>query len=293
MSHFNVKPEECLIFEDSYTGVLAANRAGIEVINVYDKYSDVDREKINEITDYSIQSYGEFIDNKVIELESPRTFTIGLPKYMDENRYLTDWEKQMKKDIDDIITSELKQLIESESIPRPRIVPIYKNNQAACDLYRSKKQVEYEREYRDNYTLKNLKQCGLDMQSFERTWMCVCARSSVLLGCIQDKLDGFYYDDEGERIQSGHVMNLSEVQTSYKDGILTISDGTVSHEFYVDEHQIIYVNGENVLNLVPVPTKEEENRMIRDLMNDMEQDKIQHDRKMERAMNFAKNYYSK
>ncbi len=61
MQYFNVEPEQCLIFEDSYTGVLAANRAGIEVVNVYDKYSDIDRDKINELTDYSIQTYAEFI----------------------------------------------------------------------------------------------------------------------------------------------------------------------------------------------------------------------------------------
>ncbi len=296
MEHFNVKPEDCLIFEDSYTGVLAANNAGIEVVNVYDKYSDVDRDKINELTDYSIQTYGEFIDGKVKateeELDESHVFKIGLPKYQDENRYLTEWEKQMKKDIDSIITSELKQLIEEESKPRQRIAPIYKNNPAACELYRSKKQEEYEREYRDNYTLKNLKQCGLDIQAFEKTWMCVCARSSILLGCIQDKLDGFYYDEQGQRIQSGHPMKLEEVQISYKDGILTICDESVSHEFYVDEHQIIYVNGENVLNLVPVPTKEEENQMIRDLMKDMEMDRIQHERRMERSMKFAKEFYS-
>ena len=37
MNCFNVNPSECLIFEDSYTGVLAAKNAGIEVINIYDK----------------------------------------------------------------------------------------------------------------------------------------------------------------------------------------------------------------------------------------------------------------
>lgn len=61
MNYFFVKPSECLIFEDSYTGVLAAKNAGIEVVNIYDKYSDLDREKINSLTDYSIQSYDEFI----------------------------------------------------------------------------------------------------------------------------------------------------------------------------------------------------------------------------------------
>jgi beta-phosphoglucomutase-like phosphatase (HAD superfamily) len=62
IQHYNAKPEECLIFEDSYTGVLASNNAGIEVINVYDKYADLDRDKINEITDYSINNYKEFIE---------------------------------------------------------------------------------------------------------------------------------------------------------------------------------------------------------------------------------------
>ena len=65
MNHFGVKPEECLIFEDSYIGVMAANRAGIEVVNIYDKYSDVDRDEINKLTDYSIKDYQEFIDGCV------------------------------------------------------------------------------------------------------------------------------------------------------------------------------------------------------------------------------------
>ena len=62
MKRYKAKPEECLIFEDSYTGVLAAKNAGIEVVNIWDKYADLDREKINEITDYSINNYKEFID---------------------------------------------------------------------------------------------------------------------------------------------------------------------------------------------------------------------------------------
>lgn len=37
MQYYKAKPEECLIFEDSYTGVLASNNAGIEVVNIYDK----------------------------------------------------------------------------------------------------------------------------------------------------------------------------------------------------------------------------------------------------------------
>lgn len=62
MEYYNASPEECLVFEDSYTGVLASNSAGIEVVNIYDKYADIDRDKINEITNYSILNYGEFIE---------------------------------------------------------------------------------------------------------------------------------------------------------------------------------------------------------------------------------------
>ena len=60
--HFNAEPSECLIFEDSYTGVLASKNAGIEVVNIYDKYADLDRDKINAIADYRIDNYRQFIN---------------------------------------------------------------------------------------------------------------------------------------------------------------------------------------------------------------------------------------
>ena len=62
MKHYNANPNECLIFEDSYTGVLAGKNASIEVVNIYDKYADLDRDNINAITDYSIANYRQFID---------------------------------------------------------------------------------------------------------------------------------------------------------------------------------------------------------------------------------------
>lgn len=72
VQYYNASPSEFLIFEDSYTGVLASKNAGIEVVNVYDKYADLDRKKINEITDYSINNYREFIDlvNLLYSIES-------------------------------------------------------------------------------------------------------------------------------------------------------------------------------------------------------------------------------
>ena len=62
MQHYNANPNECLIFEDSFTGVLAGRNAGVEVVNIYDKYADVNRDKINSLADYSIMNYKEFLN---------------------------------------------------------------------------------------------------------------------------------------------------------------------------------------------------------------------------------------
>ena len=62
LNRYNANPSECLVFEDSYTGVLASKNAGIEVVNIYDKYAAVEREDINKETDYFINNYKEFID---------------------------------------------------------------------------------------------------------------------------------------------------------------------------------------------------------------------------------------
>ena len=40
---------------------MASTGAGIETINVYDKYSDKDRLKIDSLADYKIDSYSEFM----------------------------------------------------------------------------------------------------------------------------------------------------------------------------------------------------------------------------------------
>ena len=41
---------------------MASKGAGIETINVYDKYSDKDRLRIDSLTDYKMDSYPEFTD---------------------------------------------------------------------------------------------------------------------------------------------------------------------------------------------------------------------------------------
>ena len=52
----------CIVVEDSLTGVLAAKNANLDVIVIYDKYSDKDREKINELVDYKVSNFKELIN---------------------------------------------------------------------------------------------------------------------------------------------------------------------------------------------------------------------------------------
>ena len=52
----------CIVIEDSLTGVLAAKSANLDVIVIYDEYSDKDREKINELADYKVSNFKELIN---------------------------------------------------------------------------------------------------------------------------------------------------------------------------------------------------------------------------------------
>ena len=60
---FQIKDlSKCIVVEDSLTGVLAAKNAKLDVIVMYDKYSDKDRDRINELADYTVSNFKELID---------------------------------------------------------------------------------------------------------------------------------------------------------------------------------------------------------------------------------------
>ncbi len=62
METLQVEPEDCLVFEDSFIGVEAANRANIEVVAVYDKYSEQERKEIEQNATYCIRNYAEILE---------------------------------------------------------------------------------------------------------------------------------------------------------------------------------------------------------------------------------------
>lgn len=55
-------PEKCLVFEDALVGVQAARAAGLEVCAIYDKYSDADRDAIDALAHWRIDSYPALTD---------------------------------------------------------------------------------------------------------------------------------------------------------------------------------------------------------------------------------------
>lgn len=53
--------EDCLVVEDSLEGVLAAKRAGIDVLNIPDSYSKSKQKEIDKLADYQIENFTEFL----------------------------------------------------------------------------------------------------------------------------------------------------------------------------------------------------------------------------------------
>ena len=64
-----IEKAECLIVEDALVGVEAANNANIEVAVIYDKYSDSNREKINQLSQYQFKDFDEMLKEMKKELE--------------------------------------------------------------------------------------------------------------------------------------------------------------------------------------------------------------------------------
>ncbi len=69
MEKLNVKPEECIIIEDSLIGVEAAINAGIECVIIYDKFSDGNREEINKLSKIQFENFEEMLNQIKKELQ--------------------------------------------------------------------------------------------------------------------------------------------------------------------------------------------------------------------------------
>ena len=226
-----------------------------------------------------------------------KTFTIrrNCPeKYVGENRYLTAWEKRMKKAIELQVDEEIKRKKERQNLQEERRAHVIVMELVSLDEegYRKKRISEIERNYRRGRILNILKKAGLNIEEFLKTEMGSCARINMLLDCVQDKIDGFDYDEKGTRIPNNRKMDVKQIRAEYEEGILRIDDGTYINEFKFDEHMLIYVNGENVFksSLISIPTNEEDNKMLQDLFDDLHSDRITHERKMQKSLEYARTW---
>lgn len=66
LNDLKVNAEECISLEDSIEGVKSSLNAGIDVIAIYDKYSDNNREQINELSNYQYDSFTDLLKDMKI-----------------------------------------------------------------------------------------------------------------------------------------------------------------------------------------------------------------------------------
>ena len=59
---FNCDAKDCIVFEDSLNGAIAAKEAGIEVVAIYDDSAKSEQDLLSKIVDYKIDSFEEFIE---------------------------------------------------------------------------------------------------------------------------------------------------------------------------------------------------------------------------------------
>jgi HAD superfamily hydrolase (TIGR01509 family) len=60
----NIRPENCLVFEDVIQGVMAGKNANMKVCAVYDKHSEKDHEQKMKLADYYVYSMKEVLQDK-------------------------------------------------------------------------------------------------------------------------------------------------------------------------------------------------------------------------------------
>ena len=103
-----------------------------------------------------------------------KTFTIrrNCPeKYVGENRYLTAWEKRMKKAIELQVDEEIKRKKEKQNPQDERRARVTVMELVSLDEdgYRKKRISEIERNYRRGRILNILNKTGLNIEEFLKT----------------------------------------------------------------------------------------------------------------------------
>jgi beta-phosphoglucomutase-like phosphatase (HAD superfamily) len=67
--------EECLVIEDSLSGVMAAKNAEMDAVKMYDQYSEMDSEEIDKLVCYGFENYYSFL-NVLLELDKKQKLVL-------------------------------------------------------------------------------------------------------------------------------------------------------------------------------------------------------------------------
>lgn len=128
-------------------------------------------------------------------------------------------------------------------------------------------------------------------------------RTSLMLAHIQGKIDGYdlYLTDhsnkdgsltfnDSKRKPNTHPIDINRMFCTLANGTLIIESDGVIYEYNKDEHCLIYLNGKVVATHKKVMTDEEEYEDIKILMEDMRSNRLQCERREERAKQLAKTW---
>ena len=215
-----------------------------------------------------------------------------------ENNMMMDWEKEMVKEI----ASTIKDEIDKEKrivISRPRVIV----SDLSYELKRKARIKEEEIKYRRKHTLDILQKCGLDLNEFMNSSLYNSPRTDLMLEFIQGKIDGYDLSltskskkngivlNVRERRPNNHPIDINRLFCTFENETLILESDGIRYEYSKDEHSLIYLNGKVIITDCGVMTKEEEYESLRDFMDDMKSDRLQNERREEKAKQYAKTWW--
>ncbi len=220
-----------------------------------------------------------------------------------DDQLIFDWERQMIKEISQLIKKEIDE-------EKARLSHSMINFSTSYYESEYKKRVKKEVEnYRIHHTLKILEEFGLDLKEFMNSPLYKSPRTSLMLEHIQGLIDGYDLSLISEnnktsdgvsisinvrkRINNGHPFNIDKMKCIYVNNSLIIEDDENRYVYYKDKHCLIYLNGNVILTNTIVHTEEEINESIARFHNEMERAINESNDKQQKSLDFAKTYWVK
>lgn len=162
---------------------------------------------------------------------------------------------------------------------------------------------------RKEYVITLLVKNNIDLDSLFKSHFYNNPNNYVLIEHVYGKLKGYdfsqsikeYFNGRGshcfrfEMVETpnGYVMDLDTLKIEFINNSLLITDQEVSYKYEVDEHCLIYLNGEKLNIGQKILTEEEIRRSERQLYDNLKSYREEHERNMHSSLEFAKSYYVK